>query len=202
MFLWKPVLFKMTIELGLLVLFAYWWLNFYASAVLMENQRMSPVRAGRRDPPREAVVGATIPMATPTKDTECLSVTSPTMWNGKPSKTWWKRKVRCFGKRLELCICISVVVFFSGVLIQGQIVWPHHFWRPSWSGTSDLLVLWNITTNWGVCCKLVQMLCTWIEHGVATKGHCNLWGVCEMGVDLINASWLMWRPHGLGSWMA
>lgn len=66
----------------------------------MGKPSMSPIQAGRRGPRREVEAGATNPMETSTKDTASSSATSHMMWNGKLSKTWWKRKVRCLNKGL------------------------------------------------------------------------------------------------------
>lgn len=154
---------------------------------------MNQVQAGRRDPLREVEVVAMIPMAT-WKDTECLSVTSPMMWNGKPSKTWWKRKVRFFGRR-HLSVC------FLGICIQGYFVRPYHFWRPCRSGSSDCLDFFGTSPQTKellpFCTSAVYLDWTWSRH----RGYCNLWGVCQMEV-VIKASCLMWKSLGLGSWMA
>lgn len=55
-------------------------------------EKSSLKQAGRRDPRRELEVVASNPMETWTSDTGFSSATSHTTSNGRPSKTWWKRK--------------------------------------------------------------------------------------------------------------
>lgn len=66
----------------------------------MGKPSMIPSPTERRGPRREVVAGAMNPMAMWTKDIAFLSATSHMMWNGRPSKTWWKKKVRCLDKGL------------------------------------------------------------------------------------------------------
>lgn len=89
----------------------------------MGKPNTSPIQAGKRGPRKEVEAGATNPMEMWTKDTVFLSATSHMMWNGKPSKTWWKKKVRCWIKDWLSHL------WTKSCSIQGHFVWPLQLWR-------------------------------------------------------------------------
>ncbi len=112
----------------------------------MGKPSMSPIPAGRRGPRREVEADATNPMETWTKDTAFLSATSHMMWNGKPWKTWWKKKVGCLDKGLIQ----SALDMTKRCNIQGHFVWPLQLWRAfgnlcrNLSCTMLLEILWEL----------------------------------------------------------
>lgn len=144
----------------------------------MEKPNTSQMPAERRGPRREeGEEGDSNPTETWTKDTGCLSATFHTMWNGKPSKTWWKKKVRC-PDEIEMINLDKIhlqgliLVCFFGPLpllraavnlcgIQGEqcrlrssmgSVWQHTFGRVPSYLSGPLMICtsaasWNATRN-------------------------------------------------------
>lgn len=75
-------------------------LNWIFTEKWMGKPSMTLIQAGRKDPKSEVEVAAMNPMEMQTKDTVFLSATSHMMWNGKPWKTWWKKKVGYLDKTM------------------------------------------------------------------------------------------------------
>lgn len=109
----------------------------------MGKGSMSPIQAGRRGPRREVEAGASNPTGMWTKDTVSLSATSPMMWNGRPSKIWWKKKVRCLDKGLTH----SPFGPDKSCSIHGHFVWPLQLWKAFENLWRDLS-----------CTKLIEIL--------------------------------------------
>lgn len=184
----------------------------------MGKPSMSPIPAGRRGPRREVEAGATNPMETWTRDTAFLSATSHMMWNGKPSKTWWKKKVRCLDKGLTQ----STLDVTKRCSIQGHFVWPLQLGRAfgnlcrDLSCTMLLEILWELfgtrvleevplVCQLRSCCRLAQVLWAWTLDWTFTL-HWDyqnfLWFLWSGGTYMCKAGPLMWKFNGLGSWAA
>ena len=101
---------------------------FFFTEKWMVNLSMTPGPAERRGPRREAVADDLNPMEMWTSVTVCLSATSHMMWNGRHSKTWWKKKVG--SPVMDRILIFSFLHCYSrGCRFSGHFDWLLQIWR-------------------------------------------------------------------------